>query len=155
MLLSKPGQVVLGPSLAGNRPKLKFRFRFQYGVPFKGMGVGGGIGPERLPNFGGALHEAYANASTRWTMKASEGELDESGNVSDGLDDAEAARLTLGEADVGVRIVIPLRWEHEGRDTDKHDGDRASAVHFSASHHNRGRNHPSYLTNDKIGSKLI
>ena len=81
-MLSKPGQVVLGPSLAGNRPKLKFRFRFQYGVPFKGMGVGGGIGPERLPNFG----EAYANASTRSTMKASEGELDESGNVSDGLE---------------------------------------------------------------------
>ena len=85
-MLSKPGQVVLGPSLAGNRPKLKFRFRFQYGVPFKGMGVGGGIGPERLPNFGGALHEAYANASARSTMKASEGELDESGNLSDGLE---------------------------------------------------------------------
>ena len=71
-MLSKPGQVVLGPSLAGNQPKLKFRFRFQYGVPFKGMGVGGGIG--------------HASASTRSTMKASEGELDESGNVSDGLE---------------------------------------------------------------------
>ncbi len=86
LLLSKLGQVVLGPSLAGNRPKLKCSFRLQYGVPFKGMGVGGDIGPERLPNFGGTLHEAYANASTRSTMKASEGELDESGNVSDGLE---------------------------------------------------------------------
>lgn len=72
--------------MAGNLPNAKFRFRFQYGVPFKGMGVGGGIGPERIPNFGGALHEAHASASTRSTMKASEGELDESGNVSDGLE---------------------------------------------------------------------
>ena len=78
-MLNKPGQVVLGPSLAGNRPKLKFRFRFQYGVPFKGMGVGGGIGPERLPNFGGALHEAHATASARSTMKAPEAELDDEG----------------------------------------------------------------------------
>ena len=86
LLLSKPGQVVLGPSLAGNLPKLKFRSRFQYGVPVKGMGVGGGIGPERLLNFGGALHEVHGTASTRSTMKASEGDRADSCNVSDGLE---------------------------------------------------------------------
>ena len=50
---------------------------------------------------------------------------------------------TTPEADVGICRVIPLSWEHEGRDADKHDGDRASIVHSSAGHHNRRRYHPS------------
>jgi hypothetical protein len=47
-------------------------------------------------------------------------------------------------ADVVVRRVIPLNWEHEGHDTNKHDGhDVAFVVGASAVvRHSCRRNHP-------------